>query len=215
MRTSETIKEIAPAFHKFQKDCETPKKTAENKHIGNKYAPLDAILEVVTPALTENGLFHVQDTINGENNHIGVKTIVYHVSGEFFEFETLWLPIGSKITAQAIGSAISYARRYALCAALGIMAESDDDGQTASDAAKEGNSSSYNPTGITQAQKDKINKLVEEKRGEIKAGVFVKEHLMPAMNTKSMPDKWSKAQAGFAIKKLEEWGKEDKTDAKA
>lgn len=207
MKTSESIKNIAPAFHKFQQECETPKKTAENKHIGNKYAPLDAILEVVTPALTNNGLFHVQETYNGENNHLGVKTIVYHTSGEFMEFETLWLPIGTKLTAQAVGSAQSYARRYSLCAALGIMAESeDDDGAAASqNPQKQG----YNPTAISDQQKKKLGFLIKEKAKleNVTDEVFFTDHLQKAMNTKSPTKNWSKAQASQAITLLENWGK--------
>jgi ERF superfamily len=224
MKTSESIAKIAPAFVKFQEEVETPKKTATNAHLGNSYAPLDEIIRVAKVALTKNGLSQFQEaTVEGANVH--VITRVQHSSGEFYEFAPLTLPVG-KNTAQGAGSSITYARRYALCAALGIVADEDDDGNAASQnknnnlrqvnnnqggQSRQGNSNP--PTAISQAQKDKINKLVEEKRGDIKAGVFVKEHLLPAMNTKTMPDKWSKAQAGFAIKKLEEWGKEGQANA--
>jgi hypothetical protein len=208
MKMSESIKHIAAAFVKFQAKCPMPEKTLVNNHIGNSYAPLDSILKTAGPILAEFGLSQTQEVTVQDSLAI-VKTYLIHETGEFFEFDPLPLPM-KKFDAQQAGSSITYARRYALCAALGIVADTDDDGNGASkDDKKKDAPPPPSPTGITQAQKDKINKLVEEKRGEIKAGVFVKEHLMPAMNTKSMPDKWSKAQAGFAIKKLEGWGNDE------
>jgi hypothetical protein len=216
MQTSDSIKNIAPAFVKFQKECPAPKKTAENSHIGNSYAPLDAILEVVQPVLSENGLSQLQEATMSENM-ITVRTILMHETGEFFEFEPLPLPM-TKNTAQQAGSAISYARRYALCAALGIMAENDDDGNEASQPQKpqggqrpQGgqNQQRPNPTAITTSQKTKIGSLIKDKAKleSVTDEVFFKDHLQKAMNTKSPTKNWSKAQASQAITLLENWGK--------
>jgi len=106
------------------------KKSATNPFFKNKYANLDAILEVVLPILHKNALFLVQNPIN-DGDRIGVETTIFHSSGSF---------IGSKFTMtlakndpQGAGSAITYARRYALVAMLGLNVEDDDDGNTASD----------------------------------------------------------------------------------
>jgi hypothetical protein len=220
MKTSESIANIAPAYAKFQAAVEAPTKNKTNSHIGNSYSTLDEIIETAKKPLADNELFFIQDT-KTENGKVSVKTFIYHSSGEYFEFD--WIDLTpTKDTPQQVGSAWTYGRRYSLSSALGMASVEDDDGNAASQGngnnQRQGNNNrqggqgqQQQSTSISQAQKDKINSLIEEKRGDIKAGVFVKEHLLPAMNTKTMPDKWSKAQAGFAIKKLEEWGKEEQS----
>lgn len=130
MKTSETITNIAAALAKFQADCPAPKKTATNPHFNSKYSPLEEILNTIKPFMAANGLSQLQSTTT-EGEQIGVKTILLHSSGEFIEFDTLWLPMG-KVNAQGAGSSVTYARRYSLCAALGIAADEDDDGNVAS-----------------------------------------------------------------------------------
>jgi hypothetical protein len=104
-------------------------KNALNPHFKNKYASLDAILDAVRPILTRHGLALSQEPIM-EEGRAGVLTRVIHSSGEARE-STLLLPVQQN-TAQGIGSAITYARRYAVSSILGIAADDDDDGQVAS-----------------------------------------------------------------------------------
>lgn len=130
MRTSESIKEIAAALCKFQQECESPKKSAVNPHFKNKYAPLEEIIKAVTPTMAKHGLSHFQST-SAEGDSIVVTTVLMHSTGEFIESDPLRLPMG-KTTAQGAGSSITYARRYSLCALLGIAAEEDDDANGAS-----------------------------------------------------------------------------------
>lgn len=218
MKTSESIKNIAPAFVKFQEDVEAPKKTATNPHFGKTYAPLDEIIRVAKAALTKNGLSQFQEA-TVEGNNVYVKTRIQHQSGEFYEFEPLTLPVG-KNTAQGAGSSITYARRYALCAALGIVADEDDDGNIASEPqnnnrqnnggqSQNRQSQQPNPTAISDNQKKKLNSLITKVATAegVDATVFFKDHLQVAMNTKSPTKNWSKAQASQAITLLENWGK--------
>jgi hypothetical protein len=213
MKTSNSIENIAPAFVKFQEDVEPPKKTATNPHFGKTYAPLDEIIRVAKAALTKNGLSQFQEaTVEGNNVH--VKTRIQHQSGEFYEFEPLTLPVG-KNTAQGAGSSITYARRYALCAALGIVADEDDDGNIASEPQgnnrqnNSGQGQQSNPTAISDNQKKKLNSLITKTATAegVDATVFFTDHLQKAMNTKSPTKNWSKAQASQAITLLENWGK--------
>jgi hypothetical protein len=104
-------------------------KNALNPHFKNKYASLDAILDAVRPILTKHGLALSQEPLM-EEGRAGVLTRVIHSSGEARE-STLLLPVQQN-TAQGIGSAITYARRYAISSILGIAADDDDDGQVAS-----------------------------------------------------------------------------------
>ena len=69
----------------------------------------------------------------GEEGGVEVETVLCHSSGEWVA-ETLWLPV-AKSDAQGVGSAITYARRYALCCVVGIAPE-DDDGNAAAASAQ-------------------------------------------------------------------------------
>lgn len=92
------------------------------------YASLPDILEKVRPVLLSYGLSIAQSVTF--DTGVQVETRIYHVGGHVEVFGPLGIPGGGN--AQAIGSAITYARRYALCAALGIAPDEDDDGVQAS-----------------------------------------------------------------------------------
>lgn len=105
----------------------------KNRHVDTgsftyNYADLPSILEAVGGHLAAEGLAVAQSVIS-ENGRAGVTTHVYHQSGHVETFGPVFLPSGDN--AQSTGSAISYARRYSLCAALGIVADEDDDGRSA------------------------------------------------------------------------------------
>ncbi len=94
------------------------------------YADLGDVLEAVRPVLNEHGLSVAQSPIT-EDGKVGVLTYIYHTSGHFEQFGPLFLPAGND--ARGAGSAVTYARRYALCAVLGISPDDDDDGEAASE----------------------------------------------------------------------------------
>jgi len=100
MEKSESIKEIAIALSKFQGEF--------------KYAPL---------GLDKYGLSVVQAPYT-EGENIIVETFLLHNSGEWIKTPLLSLKM-EKLTAQGVGSAITYARRYALSALLNISSEED------------------------------------------------------------------------------------------
>lgn len=127
MRTSETIEKVAPSFVKAQERLENPPRTA--KAVYGDYAPLNEILAAVRPILAHHGLSLLQEDVTVDGN-VGVVTVILHESGEWLELGPFYVPGGAN--AQQHGGAATYARRYALCAALGIAADEDDDGQNAS-----------------------------------------------------------------------------------
>lgn len=130
MNKSESIKEIATALSKFQSEVDNPKNTADNPFFKSKYAPLNDILNLVRPILTKHGLSVLQSP-SGDGEKIIITTMLMHSSGEWIELDPLILK-ADKITAQGAGSAITYGRRYAVSALLGISSEDDDDGNGAS-----------------------------------------------------------------------------------
>lgn len=129
MNKSESIKNIAMALCKFQAEVENPKKTADNPFFKSKYTPLEDIVSAVKPKMGEHGLSYMQ-SCSGDGTNIIVTTLLMHSSGEWIESDPLVLR-ADKATAQGAGSAITYARRYALSAVLGIASEEDDDGNHA------------------------------------------------------------------------------------
>lgn len=130
MRTSESIKNIASALVKFQAEVTNPKNTADNPFFKSKYAPLGDVINIVKPLLAKHGLSYLQSP-SGDGQNVIITTLLMHESGEYIESDPLLLK-ADKATAQGAGSAITYARRYALSAMLGVASEDDDDGNHAS-----------------------------------------------------------------------------------
>jgi hypothetical protein len=104
-------------------------KNAVNPHFKNRYASLDAILDAARPILNKHGLALSQEPVF-QDGLAGVVTRIIHTGGESRE-STLLLPLRDQ-SAQGVGSALTYARRYAVSSVLGMAADDDDDGQQAS-----------------------------------------------------------------------------------
>ncbi|MBF0502319.1 MAG: ERF family protein [Candidatus Riflebacteria bacterium] len=130
METSQTVGAISQALAKAQGQMKPAAFDASNPHFKSKYATLASIMEACRPALSAAGIAVMQGTsIDPETLRVNVTTLLTHVSGEFIK-ETLSIKPAMD-TAQAIGSAISYARRYCLSALVGIVSDDDDDGNLA------------------------------------------------------------------------------------
>ncbi len=124
------MKNITQALLKAQKNFPLIKKEDKNPFFKSTYAGLPSVLEVVMPVLLGNGIVLSQSPIS-EGERVGVKTSLFHAeSGEVLESSfTMNL---AKNDPQGAGSAITYARRYALVAILGLNVDEDDDGNVAS-----------------------------------------------------------------------------------
>lgn len=119
---------LAKAFVAAQKAMEAIKKAATNPHFQSKYADLAHVVEGVVPALNEAGVGVMQfPTYDGAL--VGVTTTLLHESGSSVTATLHLRP--TKAGPQGCGSAITYARRYALLAITGCAPE-DDDGNAAS-----------------------------------------------------------------------------------
>lgn len=132
MNQSDTIGELAKALCAVQGALSAV--TKENKvsagSMKYSYAGLPDVMAGCRKQLHENGLAVMQTFAPAEGNHVTVITTLMHSSGEWKDsWLTLPVPTG---TAQAFGSAITYARRYGLSAAIGIVTDDDDDGEKAS-----------------------------------------------------------------------------------
>lgn len=130
MRTSESIKNIAPALLSAQKLMGGAKKGASNPYFKSRYADLGAVLEACKELLNEAGVTILQPHTSNERGKF-VETILLHTSGEWVSSETE-IVVAKQGDPQAQGSAITYARRYGLQSLLSMPAE-DDDGEGAMD----------------------------------------------------------------------------------
>lgn len=138
------------------------KKSATNPHYKSKFAPLDEIVEVVNPLLSAQGL--VWTTLPSHNEAVG-PTLRYKLShAPSGEYEAGEMPLLlSKQDAQGQGSAITYARRYALCAVLNLVADDDDDGARA--AAGQGQHPiQQNSRPASEKQIEYVRKLFKQKK---------------------------------------------------
>ena len=127
MNTSPTIKELALALHKAQKNIKAALKENTNPHFKSKYADLSSVIDAVKAPLLDQGIVFLQG-VSGVENGVAVETVLLHVSGEWMS-STLEIP-ASKHDAQGYGSACTYGRRYGLQSMCGVPAE-DDDGNAA------------------------------------------------------------------------------------
>lgn len=118
-----------------QKDLPAIQRDAINPHFRNKYISLDSLMPKVLPIMNENGLILIQapSFLHGVNGEIvpALTTTIVHASGE--KVETVMPLLLDKQNSQGQGSAITYARRYALLSMLGLVADQDDDGQSAAE----------------------------------------------------------------------------------
>lgn len=128
MHTSENIDALAKALSAAQGEMENAPLNKENPHFRSKYADMAAVRDAVMPALRKHKLAIVQGTeIDGDR--LTLRTRLLHESGQWIE-SAYPLPMNTD-KPQALGSALTYARRYSLAAICGITADEDDDANTA------------------------------------------------------------------------------------
>jgi len=131
---SESIANLAASLAKAQAVIEGAVKGKVNPAFKTKYADLASVWEACREALTDNGLSVVQSPGHLNEGRMEMTTMLLHASGEWMR-GSLTIPLG-KVDAQAYGSAVTYGRRYALAAFVGV-APDDDDGNAATAAKPE------------------------------------------------------------------------------
>lgn len=121
------MKNLAASLAKFQTLVPNIPRESDNPFFKSKYASLEDILPAIKKPLADSGLVIIQIP-SGLNK---LKTIVIDVAtGELLEGEYEMTP--AKNDPQGQGSALTYMRRYALVAMLGLNTDEDDDGNAAS-----------------------------------------------------------------------------------
>lgn len=128
MLQSDNINELAGALVKVQAALQGAKKDSSNPFFNSKYADLESVWAACREELTKNGLAVIQGTAVDPTSGTCVVTTMVHTSGQWVRG---MLPINAKANdPQGQGSAITYARRYALAGLVGVV-QTDDDGESA------------------------------------------------------------------------------------
>ena len=128
VRMSPSIAALAKALALAQAEMENPPKDSVNPHFKSRYADLATVRDTIIPVLNRRGLSVAQLPCELAGSP-ALTTLLLHESGEWIETTILLHPI--KVDPQGIGSALTYARRYALQSVAGVAADDDDDGNAA------------------------------------------------------------------------------------
>ena len=129
MTHSELIDKLAPALVAVQAHAGPALKQSSNPAFKSKYADLASCWEAVREPLAKAEIAVIQEATLTEAG-VSVSTRLIHSSGQWLQTDPLTVPLGNKRDAHAVGSCVSYGKRYSLSAALGIVAD-DDDGNAA------------------------------------------------------------------------------------
>ena len=129
MQKSEQLDKLAVALAKAQAEMGGAVKESNNPFFKSKYADLTSVWKACKDALHSNGFSVVQSPTSSPEGRIGVSTMLLHSSGQFISGEYT-LGVKKQSDPQADGSSITYARRYALAAFVGVCPV-DDDGESA------------------------------------------------------------------------------------
>ncbi len=134
LTTSDRIDAIAGALALAQADVLGATKDARNPHFGNKYADLASVWDACRPALTKQSLA-VTQIPTGEGRAVRLTTLLVHKSGQWIG--GTFTMTSQQDTPQAIGSCLTYLRRYSLSALVGVAPEDDDGNEASSKGAPE------------------------------------------------------------------------------
>jgi hypothetical protein len=129
MMQSESIANLADALSTVQGKLTYAVKDSANPFFKSKYADLESVWDACRSLLAENGLCVMQFPGEFIDGCMSLTTIISHGSGEWIGQE-MSVPV-QKTDPQGCGSALSYMRRYALAAVVGVV-QADDDGNAAS-----------------------------------------------------------------------------------
>lgn len=156
---SENINELMSALAKAQGKIQPACKDSSNPFFKSKYADLSSVWESCRSALSENGLAVVQSVSNNENG-MSLITTLGHASGQWIRSE---MPIELvKKDPQTLGSIITYYRRYALAAIVGV-APDDDDGEKAQSHYRNKSQDKITPMPVEK----QINKVTSQQASEL------------------------------------------------
>lgn len=190
---SPDVAELFGALAKAQGEIEGASKDKENPHFRSRYADLASVWDACRAPLSKNGLCVIQQPF-ARGNLAGIRTQLGHASGQWIACVATTTPKDNG--PQALGSCLTYLRRYALSAFAGV-APDDDDGEGA-----EGRKQGGKPPGANWGSKPPANRvndpadtgepITEKTLHDVRAAALAKFTSKPAD-----AKKWLQAQFGI------------------
>lgn len=195
MEKSENINELASALSKAQGEMKPAHMNKTNPFFKNKYADLQSVWDSIRVSFSKHGL-SITQTVHTDDKGSYLLTNLLHSSGQWLTSSIKLNPV--KQDPQGVGSAITYARRYALSAIAGVCSDEDDDANMASGKEPKILSASETKTLASATKNAKANdssgEFVIEFGTDIKGKKIkdlpedkIKEVLHWAMTTRAMP----------------------------
>ena len=182
MLKSENIGQLAKALSQAQGQMQSARRTSENPYFKSRYADLAQLIDVARKPLADNGLA-VTQLIVPNSDFAEIQTVLMHESGEWIASGIQLKP--QKPDPQGMGSAITYARRYAYASILGIASEDDDAECATGRDAKATNTSPYKaPPEASEVEKYKSFWAILRKKG------YTPEQVRAKLGVKSVKDDW-------------------------
>lgn len=148
MKTSDQINELATALAKAQQQIKPATANAWNPHFKSNYADLTSVWEACREALASNHLSVSQAAGKDESGKLVLETRLIHSSGQWIE--SVMPLLLQKQDMQGLGSAMTYSRRFALAAIVGVAPEEEDD--DGNEASKNSKLSGQRDTALTETK---------------------------------------------------------------
>ena len=130
--TSQEVGELAKALINVQRQLQPATKDANNPFTKSKYATLNSVMDSCREALLSNGIWLCQYPVPADPGYLGLVTKLTHAESGQWQSSLAVVPLPTA-DPQGVGISMTYMRRYALSAMLGIVTEEDTDGELASD----------------------------------------------------------------------------------
>ena len=217
-KSSESTVELDKAMYKFHQQLKQPKMSGENPFLKNKYATLADIDDSLRKAFEGTGLSYSQDARTDiANGIVSVVTTIHHESGEYRSYGPFELK-PAKADVQGYGGAVTYAKRYAVSAVFGIVADPDDDGESAMDR-KQGGAKSAKKGGTrkaTQSAKQPRHAQQQDEQSQMSKDEAIKQRLLEKVAglgaNAELIEAWSGLPADKAIADMTAWHKNREQD---
>tara|TARA_B100001094_G_scaffold333107_1_gene408647 strand:+ start:920 stop:1540 length:621 start_codon:yes stop_codon:yes gene_type:complete len=154
MADKKTKPDFDQDLFKLLHDVNNPYNSDKNPHFNSKFAGLGSCLKTIKPALKENNFALQQIVKQLESGGAVLQTNLIHLSGKVVCDGGIPLVSKDANDPQKLGGSITYARRYGMCAILGIVGDDDDDGNLSS-------KPDTSPKALERLQKDFVQTIHE------------------------------------------------------
>lgn len=198
---SEKTDKLFAAMLAVQQECGIIGKDSTNPHFKSEYASLEGIWATIKPIMGKHGILAFQTVGEVKGEIIQIFTTIVHAESGQFVVSLGEMPVG-KLTPQALGSAITYARRYFLAPALGLVTgDEDDDGEAAM-----GREAAAKKLGTLKTRKEAAIKWISSRNNNVRGWLedVLKRQVDEKLTLQNEAEVVAVENAVNSLKKLEE-----------